>query len=88
MATRPARPETIASATAISTMSMNGFIREATADIAASFVGDHGELWLVASPVAETGDGLVGAVMTVRQAPWSDKPHGPFIIELFTAPDH
>lgn len=61
---------------------------EATADIAASFAGDYGELWLEASPVAATDDGLVGAVLTVRQAPWSDTPDGPFVIELFTAPDH
>lgn len=39
---------------------------EATADIAASFAGDYGELWLEASPVAATDDGLVGAVLTFR----------------------
>ncbi|MFO7299252.1 MAG: GNAT family N-acetyltransferase [Actinomycetes bacterium] len=58
---------------------------EATADIEASWDGLYGELWEEASVVAEA-DRIVGALLTVRRAPWDDTPPGPFIIELFVDP--
>ncbi len=61
---------------------------EAVADIEASFAGEYGEYWFEASPVGEIAGELVGAVMTVRQAPWDRTPEGHFIIELFTDPAH
>lgn len=60
---------------------------EARADIAASFSGEYGELWLAASPVVHRDDALVAAVLTVRRANWEDAPACPYLIEAFTAPD-
>ena len=62
--------------------------QEAVADVAASFEGDYGEYLYAASPVALSGSTIVAAVMTVKQAPWSDTPTCPFVIELFTDPEH
>jgi GNAT superfamily N-acetyltransferase len=61
---------------------------DAVADVAASFDGDYGEFLHAASPVIVHRDELVAAVMTVRRAPWDDSPDCPFVIELFTAPEH
>jgi ribosomal protein S18 acetylase RimI-like enzyme len=61
---------------------------EAIADIAASFAGDFGELWLDASPVIVHDETIVGVVQTVRSVPWPDVPPGPFITEVFVARDH
>ena len=63
-------------------------VAEATADIEASFDGDYGELWPEASAVAIRHDQIVGAVLTVKEAPWDDTPKGPFIIELFVDREH
>src|SRR5690606_14521286 len=49
-------------------------VAEATADIEASFDGDYGELWPEASAVAIRHDQIVGAVLTVKEAPWDDTP--------------
>lgn len=62
-------------------------VDEATDDIVASYNGDYGEFWGDASAVAGVSDELVGALLTVKQAPWADTPRVPFIIELFVAPD-
>ena len=61
---------------------------EAIADIAASFAGAYGELWIEASPIGVFKGAIVAAVQTVRAAPWSDVPHGPFITEVFTDRAH
>lgn len=63
-------------------------LQEATDDIEACFRGEYGELWREASLLAETGKEIGAAVLTVRRAPWPDVPDCPFVIEVFTAPDH
>jgi len=60
-----------------------GNLDKATADIAASFDGEYGELWLKASPVALIDGDIVDVLMTVVETPWERTPEGPFIIELF-----
>ena len=62
-------------------------LEEARADIAATFSGEYGELWLAASPVVHRDDDLAAAVLTVRRAIWEDAPACAYIIEAFTAPD-
>lgn len=42
---------------------------EATADIETSWNGDYGELWEQGSVVAEQDGRIVGALLTVKQAP-------------------
>jgi ribosomal protein S18 acetylase RimI-like enzyme len=62
---------------------------QATAELAASFAGEFGPLWLDLSLVArDTEQQPVSAIQVVRRAPWDDTPPGPFVIELFTSPDH
>lgn len=63
-------------------------LEEATDDIEACFRGEYGELWREASLLAETGKEIGAAVLTVRRAPWPDVPDCPFLIEVFTAPNH
>lgn len=63
-------------------------LEEALADTQASFDGKYGEFWWDGSFVHESQGRVAAAVMTVRRAPWDDTPDGPFIIELFTDPDH
>ncbi len=59
---------------------------EAVSDITASFAGEYGQPWPDACLVAGiTGGDIVGCVLTVSRAPWSDTPDCPFVIELFTA---
>jgi GNAT superfamily N-acetyltransferase len=60
----------------------------ARAEMAGSFAGDFGELWLDLSVVACDPRRLVSAIQVVRRAPWEDTPPGPFVIELFTSPHH
>ncbi|HEX4700010.1 MAG TPA: GNAT family N-acetyltransferase [Actinomycetes bacterium] len=61
-------------------------LEEAVSDITASFAGEYGEPWPDACLVASTAVGdIVGCVITVSRAPWSDTPDCPFVIELFTA---
>jgi ribosomal protein S18 acetylase RimI-like enzyme len=61
-------------------------LEEAVSDITASFAGEYGEPWSDACLVASTAGGdIVGCVLTVIRAPWSDTPDFPFVIELFTA---
>jgi N-alpha-acetyltransferase 10/11 len=62
-------------------------VEEAIADIEASWNGDYGEFWEEGSVVAELGGKIVGALLTVKQAPWDQTPDGPFIIELFVDSD-
>ena len=61
---------------------------EAVAEVSASFAGDYGEYLYNASPVVLKGSMILAAIMTVRRAPWDDTPTCPFIIDLFTAPEH
>lgn len=63
-------------------------LEEATDDIRACFRGEYGELWRQASLVAEMGEEIGAAVLTVRRAPWPDVPDCPFVIEVFTGADH
>jgi ribosomal-protein-alanine N-acetyltransferase len=64
-------------------------LQQARAEMAASFAGDFGPLWLDLSGVACDGERrLVSTIQVVRRAPWDDTPPGPFVIELFTSPDH
>lgn len=63
-------------------------LEEATDDIEACFRGEYGDLWREASLLAETEGEIGAAVLTVRRAPWPDVPDCPFVIEVFTAPDH
>ncbi|MDQ2655716.1 MAG: GNAT family N-acetyltransferase [Chloroflexota bacterium] len=58
---------------------------EARDDLAATFSGKYGELWLAASPVVLRDDDLVAAVLTVRRGSWEHAPDCPYIIEVFTA---
>jgi ribosomal protein S18 acetylase RimI-like enzyme len=58
---------------------------EAIEDIELSFDGHYGVLDLHLSRLAWAGAELVGAMLLVERAPWSDTPDCPFIIELFTA---
>ncbi|MFP3882596.1 MAG: N-acetyltransferase family protein [Actinomycetota bacterium] len=62
-------------------------VEEATTDIEASWDGDYGEFWEEGSVVAELNGKIVGALLTVKQAPWEQTPSGPFIIELFVGSD-
>ena len=63
-------------------------LADATADVVAAFGGDYGEFWFEASLLVVRRRHPVAAIMTVRRAPWEDVPDGPFVIELFTHPDH
>lgn len=61
---------------------------EAIDDVRLSFDGGYGEYWYGASPVLERGEGIVGAVMTVRRPIWEDVGDRPFIIEVLVDPGH
>jgi GNAT superfamily N-acetyltransferase len=64
-------------------------LQQAENEMAASFAGDFGVLWLDLSFVAVDGEQrLVAAIQVVRRAPWGHTPPGPFVIELFTSPAH
>jgi GNAT superfamily N-acetyltransferase len=64
-------------------------LQQARTEMAASFAGDFGPLWLDLSFVASDGEQrLVSTIQVVRRAPWDGTPPGPFVIELFTSPDH
>lgn len=60
---------------------------EARAEIAVTFAGESGELWLAASPVVRSDDVLVAVVLTVRRANWEGAPADRYISEAFTAAD-
>jgi ribosomal protein S18 acetylase RimI-like enzyme len=60
---------------------------ESLEDIERAFDGGHGALIPRASLVAEESDGsIVGAVLTVLEAPWDHTPPGPFVIDVFVVP--
>ena len=52
------------------------------------FAGEYGQLVDELSPVMVTRGLVVGTVMTVAQAPWSDTPAGLFVIEVCIHPHH
>lgn len=92
-AIRPCQPDDTSSLGRLYFASYPAEILESTAEeaheeIAATFAGRYGELWLAASPLIEKNGEPVCAVMTVRRAPWDDTPPCPFIIEVFTDPTH
>lgn len=57
-------------------------------EIEETFRGEYGTLDLKASPVLISSGLIVGAVLTVEEAPWHDTPPGPFVIEVMVHPDH
>lgn len=60
---------------------------ESLEDIERAFDGGHGALIPQASLVAVEPDGaIVGAVLTVLDAPWDHTPRGPFVIDVFVVP--
>ncbi len=62
-------------------------LEEATAEWQATMVGEYGAIWPAASPQFMVQGKLVGSLLTVLEAPWNDLPPGPFLIELFIAPE-
>jgi ribosomal protein S18 acetylase RimI-like enzyme len=60
---------------------------ESLEDIERAFDGGHGALIPQASLAAVGADGaIVGAVLTVLDAPWDHTPRGPFVIDVFVVP--
>lgn len=59
---------------------------EAQDDILASWNGTYGRWLTDACLGAWQGKDLLGAILTVVDAPWADVPPGPFIIDLFVLP--
>jgi ribosomal protein S18 acetylase RimI-like enzyme len=60
---------------------------ESLEDIERTFDGGYGAPIPSATLVAEESDGsIVGAVLTVLDAPWDHTPRGPFVIDVFVAP--
>ena len=60
---------------------------ESLEDIERAFDGGHGTLLPQASFVAVGDDGaILGAVLTVLDAPWDHTPRGPFVIDVFVLP--
>lgn len=60
----------------------------AVAEMQSAFDGTWGALWPEASPSAWIGDQLVGVVQTVRRPSWDGTEDCPWIIEVFTDPEH
>jgi ribosomal protein S18 acetylase RimI-like enzyme len=61
-------------------------MKTALEEMEQTFLGEFGVLDAEASLVVEEGEGLVGSILTVIEAPWPDTPPGPFIIDLFVHP--
>lgn len=61
-------------------------LNDATDDVLASWRGEYGPWLADGSFGAWRDDELVGAILTVTDAPWDDVPRGPFIIDLFVVP--
>lgn len=62
-------------------------VDDAVADVEAWWRGDYGSAATEQSFGAWVAGDLVGAVLTVVDAPWDDVPPGPFIVDLFVVPD-
>ena len=60
----------------------------AVAEMESAFDGTWGALWPEASPVAWMGSKPVAVVQTVRRPAWEGAPDCPWLIEVFTDPDH
>ena len=54
----------------------------------ATLSDEYGTVWEEASPLAWVDGELVGSVVTVYEAPWSDTPPGPFVIEVMVSPEY
>lgn len=63
-----------------------GSYDEALAEIGATFDGEFGELLPRASLVVHAEGSVVGAIFTTARSIWDDLD-GPFIIDLFVAPE-
>ena len=61
---------------------------EAVEDVRRAFHGAYGRFRADASLAALAGDAVVGAVLTVQDAPWDDVPPGPYVIDLFVVAPH
>jgi len=61
-------------------------LEEAHEELRRTFAGEYGALDLAGSSVAASEQRLVGAVLTVHEAPWPDTPSGPFVIEVMVHP--
>jgi ribosomal protein S18 acetylase RimI-like enzyme len=59
---------------------------ESRADVEAAWKGEYGTWNTSCSLGAWMGGALVGAILTVTDAPWEDVPSGPFISDLFVVP--
>jgi ribosomal protein S18 acetylase RimI-like enzyme len=57
-------------------------------EIERTFESEYGRLDRAACIVVTKDGSPVAAVMTVEEAPWSDTPPGPFVIEVIVHPDH
>ncbi|WP_409482880.1 GNAT family N-acetyltransferase [Arsenicicoccus dermatophilus] len=60
---------------------------EAVAEIEATFRGEYGVLRSDAGATAWSADHPVGAIMVVERSIWDPGLDGPFVIELFVAPE-
>ena len=63
-------------------------LNEAVEEMKQTFAGEYGQLALDMSCIIEKPGVLVGTIMTVERAPWSDTPDGPFVIEAIIHPEH
>lgn len=61
-------------------------LKDAIADIRATFDGKYGAFWPEGSFVVKVDRTVVGVALTVWRAPWAGTPDGPFVVELFTDP--
>ncbi|MBC7290902.1 MAG: GNAT family N-acetyltransferase [Actinotalea sp.] len=59
---------------------------EATDDVQAAWGGKYGRWLTEGSLLARSDDDVIGAILTVADAPWPDVPRGPFVIDLFVLP--
>lgn len=57
-------------------------------DVERYFAGGYGPPVPSASLAIRVGERIVGAVLTVREAPYPDVPPTPFVIDLFVVPQH
>lgn len=60
----------------------------ACADLAHALAdGRYGSSFAAGSLVAQTDGLVVGVIQTTIDVPWEDCPRGPFVVELFVAPE-
>jgi len=57
-------------------------------EIESAYNNEYGELIPEACLSIKYDNNLVGAILTVRNAPWEDTPNSPFIIDLMIKKEH